>query len=69
MQATKKGTSNCFLIRFSLKQVEDKEKLKDFLRMLASATYENFKDMIDIPNNPIKSEEYLNAILEVSVIK
>ncbi|XP_021942802.1 pickpocket protein 28-like isoform X2 [Zootermopsis nevadensis] len=49
----------------SLKDVEDKEKVKNFLRMLASATYENFKDMTDIPKNPIKSDEYLKAILEI----
>lgn len=64
----KKGNSNFFLIHFSLKQVEDKEKVKTFLRRLANATYENFKDMIDIPNNPIRSDEYLNATLQVSII-
>jgi len=49
--------------------VDNKEEMKDFLRRLANATYENFKYMTDIPNNPIKSDEYMNAILEVSIFR
>ncbi|GFG29760.1 hypothetical protein Cfor_03333 [Coptotermes formosanus] len=48
----------------SVKEFEDKEKLKEFLRNLANATYDNFREMTDIPNNPIKSGEYLDAILQ-----
>jgi hypothetical protein len=51
-----------------VQEYEDQEKLKKFLRNLANATYENFREMTDIPNNPIKSEEYLNAIIQVSIV-
>lgn len=43
--------------------------LKGFLRNLVHATYENFREMTDIPNNPIKSVEYMHAILQVSIVK
>lgn len=51
-----------------MQEYEDQEKLKEFLRNLANATYENFREMTDIPNNPIKSEDYLNAIVQVSIV-
>jgi hypothetical protein len=66
---TKKELSNGNFISFSVKEFEDKEKLKEFLRNLANATYDNFREMTDIPNNPIKSGEYLDAILQVSIVK
>jgi hypothetical protein len=51
-----------------VQEYEDQEKLKEFLRNLANATYENFSEMTDIPNNPIKSDEYVNAIVQVSIV-
>jgi hypothetical protein len=48
-------------------EYEDKETLKEFLRNLANATYDNFKEMTDIPNNPIKSDKYLDAVVQVSI--
>jgi len=51
-----------------VQEYEDQEKLKEFLRNLANATYENFREMTDIPNNPIKSDDYLNAIVQVSIV-
>jgi len=65
---TKKELSNSNIISFSVQEYEDQEKLKQFLRNLANATYENFREMTDIPNNPIKSDEYLNAIVQVSIV-
>ena len=64
---TKKELSNGN-ISFSVQEYEDQEKLKEFLRNLANATYENFREMTDIPNNPIKSDDYLNAIVQVSIV-
>ncbi|XP_069685974.1 pickpocket protein 28-like [Periplaneta americana] len=49
----------------NLKNVKDKEGVKEFIRSLANATYDNFKYIKDIPNNPIKSEDYLKVLLEV----
>lgn len=65
---TKKELSNSNIISFSVQEYEDQEKLKEFLRNLANATYENFREMTDIPNNPIKSDDYLNAIVQVSIV-
>jgi hypothetical protein len=65
---TKKELSKSNIISFSVQEYEDQEKLKEFLRNLANATYENFIEMTDIPNNPIKSDEYLNAIVQVSIV-
>lgn len=63
---TKKELSNSN-ISFSVQEYKDQEKLKEFLRNLANATYGNFREMTDIPNNPIKSDEYLKAIVQVSI--
>ena len=64
----KKELSDSNIISFSVPEYKDQEKLKEFLRNLANATYENFREMTDIPNNPIKSDEYLNAIFQVSIV-
>jgi hypothetical protein len=66
---TKNELSNGTLLSFSLKEYEDKEKLMEFLRNLANATYDNFREMTDIPNNPVKSDKYLHAIMQVSIVK
>jgi len=65
---TKTELSISNIISFSVQGYEDQEKLKEFLRNLANATYENFREMTDIPNNPIKSDEYMNAIVQVSIV-
>ena len=64
----KKEVSNSNIVYFRVQEFEDKEMLKEFLRKLANATYENFRNMTDIPNNPIKNDKYLDAVVEVSIV-
>ena len=50
----------------SLNDVQDKEAVKEFLRKLANVSYHNLGEISDIPNNPIKSDDYMNILLKVS---